>query len=160
MVALRDGALTIDARNRAPVSVVVGDATFAVANGRVKIVASGSVIVSAHVFSGSVERIDAAVHATIEAGEAWTPPPGPKTSLAAFRAGWQALREGRNSDARSAFVLATDPVVVEDATFWAAVAAERAGDDDAAARYDAFAVQFPDSAHVDAARAAAARLRE
>jgi TolA-binding protein len=89
-------------------------------------------------------------------------PPAPEppqdarsVSLATFRTGWEALHEGRNTDAIAAFDRATDPVVAEDAAFWAAVATERAGDAEAAARrYRAFLDRFPQSPHADTARSA------
>jgi Flp pilus assembly protein TadD len=159
-VQLGDGTLAIDARNRAPVTVVIGDNSFAIANGRAEVVASGSSVVAVVVSAGAVEQTSGAAHATIAAGATWAPPPGPKTSLAAFRAGWQALHDGRNADALRAFELATDPVVVEDASFWSAVALDRAGSTSAArSRYEAFLTRFPDSTRAEAARAALARLR-
>ncbi len=80
-------------------------------------------------------------------------------SLAAFRTGWEALRADRYADAIAAFDTATDPVVAEDAAFWAAIAAERAHDDAAAARrLRGFLARFPNSPRADAARAALARI--
>jgi hypothetical protein len=50
-------------------------------------------------------------------------------------------------------------VVAEDAVFWAAVAAERAGErGDARRRYADFLARFGSSPRVDAAKAAVARL--
>jgi TolA-binding protein len=79
----------------------------------------------------------------------------PSPALAAFRAGWEALRAGRNADAIAAFDRATDPAVAEDARYWAAIATARAGDQDGAKRrLRAFLVAFPASPHADEARAA------
>jgi hypothetical protein len=76
-------------------------------------------------------------------------------SVASFRDGWEALGAGRNTDAIRAFDRATDPVVAEDAAFWGAVAAQRAGDHDAGARrFREFLATYPQSPHADAARAA------
>jgi hypothetical protein len=159
-VQLRDGTLAIDARNRAPITVVIGDTAFAIAGGRAEVVASGGIVVSASALAGSIERTAGDVRETIAAGSSWSPAPSPRTSLAAFRAGWQALHDGRNIDALRAFQLATDPVVAEDATFWAAVALDRAGStDEARARYELFLAHFPESTRAEAARAALARLR-
>jgi len=83
------------------------------------------------------------------------PPPEPDTSLAAFREGWTARDAGRNADAVAAFDRATDPVVAEEAMFWAAVCAGRAGDrDDSARRLRAFLDKFPHSSRRHDARAA------
>jgi hypothetical protein len=159
-VQLRDGVLAIDARGRAPVAVAVGDTTFTVAEARVELVAASGVIVSAHAFAGSVERTTADTHATIISGELWTPPPGPTTSLAAFRAGWQALHAGRTAAALAAFDLATDPVVAEDAMFWAAIAAQRLDDvPGARRRFEAFLDEFPDSARAASAKRALEQLQ-
>ena len=80
--------------------------------------------------------------------------PGSAT-LDAFRIGWEALRAGRHRDAIAAFDRATDPAVAEDARYWAAVAAARAGDQrEAQRRLREFVIAFPASPHVTAARAA------
>jgi TolA-binding protein len=79
--------------------------------------------------------------------------------VAAFQAGWEALRAGQPLVARAHFDRARDPAVAEDATYWAAVASERAGEpNDAARRYRSFAQAFPSSPRAADARAAAARL--
>jgi len=75
-------------------------------------------------------------------------------ALVAFRTGWTALRAGRNADAIAAFDRATSPVVAEDAIYWAAIAARRAGDRaEAARRLRAFLAAYPTSPHVASARA-------
>jgi TolA-binding protein len=153
-IELRDGTLSIDARDRSPVAVAIGDTTIHVANAHVEIVAAHGVIVSAHAFAGSVERTSPESKAVISAGEVWTPPPA-AASLAAFRAGWSALHANRNADALIMFERATDPVISEEATFWAAIAAQRSGDHDGATRrFHAFLDAYPGSARADAARAA------
>src|SRR5204863_1152257 len=86
------------------------------------------------------------------------PAPAPDT-VSAFAAGWIALRAGDYLEARDDFDRATDPSVIEDATFWAAVAAARAHHtDEAAGRYRAFLERFPDSPHATAARSYITRL--
>ena len=83
-----------------------------------------------------------------------------QTPVMAFRAGWEALREARYADAIAAFDRATDPAVAEDAAFWAAIAAQRAGQaDDARKRLDLFLATFPDSPRADSARRAREVLR-
>ena len=157
-IQLRDGTISIDARDRTPVAVAIGDTTIHVTNARVEIRAAHGVIVSAHAFAGSVERVSPESKAVISAGEVWTPPPA-AASLAAFRAGWAALHESRNADALAAFERASDPVIAEEAAFWAAVAAQRANDREGAAqRFRAFLVAYPQSSRADAARAALQQL--
>jgi hypothetical protein len=159
-VAVREGVLSVDATDRAPVSITTRDTTVDIAQARAEVVARGGVIISTRVFAGSVEITSGGVHQVIAAGAVWTPPPGPATSLAAFRAGWEALHAGHDSDAIAAFDRATDPVVAEDAAFWAAIATLRTGDRDAArTRLHAFLSHFPHSPRAADARAALERLR-
>jgi TolA-binding protein len=83
-----------------------------------------------------------------------------QTPVEAFRVGWEALREARYADAIAAFDRATDPAVAEDAAFWAAIAAARAGQpDDARKRLDLFLATFPDSPRAESARRAREVLR-
>jgi hypothetical protein len=87
------------------------------------------------------------------------PEPAVEVSMRAFREGWTLLRASKHRDAIAAFDRATDPVVAEDAVFWAAVAAERASDRaDAARRYADFVTRFPASPRIEAARTAVKRL--
>ena len=154
-ITLHDGSLVVDARDRAPVSVVAGDITVAVADSRAKIVAVDNLAVSVHVIASAAELTEGSDHDKLAAGATWTPPATPATSLAMFRAGWKALREQHFGDAIAAFDLARDPVVAEDAAYWAANAASRAGRArEARTRYEAFLAAFPDSTRADAARAA------
>jgi TolA-binding protein len=63
------------------------------------------------------------------------------------------------SSVDAAFDRANDPVVVEEAMFWAAIASERAGNlDEAARRLRTFVERFPSSPWLEAARAAIARV--
>jgi hypothetical protein len=157
-VQLHDGTISIDARDRAPVAVAIGDTTIHVVNARVEIRAAHGLIVSAHSFAGSVERTSPESTAVITAGEVWTPPPA-EASLAAFRVGWQALHENHNAEALAAFERANDPVIAEESAFWAAIAAQRVGDKDGASqRFKAFLDAYPQSPRADAARAALAKL--
>lgn len=81
-------------------------------------------------------------------------------ALAAFRTGWRALRDKRTADAIAAFDRATDPIVAEDAAYWAAIASERAGDlTDAERRYAEFLARFAMSPRVTEIGAALVRLR-
>ena len=106
----------------------------------------------------------------IVAGDVWvrpepaakptpTPPPEPATSLALFRTSWEALRAGRDAEALAGFDRVTDPVIREDALYWGAVAADRAGDRAGAARrLRAFLDQFPASPRAEDARGLLAQL--
>jgi hypothetical protein len=157
-VELKDGTISIDARDRAPVAVAIGDTTIQVNNARVEIRAAHGLIVSAHAFAGSVERTSPESTAVISAGEVWTPPPA-EASLAAFRRGWQALHENHNAEALAAFERASDPVIAEESAFWAAIAAQRLGNkDDAAQRFKAFLDAYPQSTRAEAARAVLDKL--
>ena len=151
--------LDVDARGHSQIAVAIGGTTFTVRDAHVELVAANGVIVSAHSFAGSVERATADTRTVIADGDVWTPPAGPATSLAAFRAGWQALHAGRTAAALASFDLATDPVVAEDAAFWAAVAAQRLDDRSGARRrFRAFLAAFPQSPRADSARRALAQL--
>lgn len=165
VVTLRDGELAIEARDREPVTVIAGDARVRIARSKTTVVARRDVIVAVHVFAGTAEVTRDGRRQIIVAGELWTPPAAPAEttsaagSLEAFSAGWKALHAARYADAIAAFDRANDPVVAEDAIFWAAIASERAGNsDDAARRLRAFVERFPASPRLDAARAAIARV--
>jgi ferric-dicitrate binding protein FerR (iron transport regulator) len=159
VLALHNGSVTLDARNTRDVDVVARDATIHVdhAKARVSVRPGG---MSVTVFAGSVEIRAHGTRQVIEAGMVWTPDdPGPADSLREFRDGWTALRAGETATAIAAFDRAIDPIVAEDAVFWAAVAADRAGAFKAAARRFAdFLARFPSSPHAEAARHAIDRL--
>ena len=178
VVRLRDGELAIDALATRAVEIVAGTTRIAIPTStRAAVVARAGVIESVTVFAGSVEVIAGDRKATVAAGAAWErttlkvakPTPEPSdadrtalatSSLQAFREGWTALRTGNHQAAIEAFDRATDPVVAEDATYWAANATERAGDRvRAAKRYADFVARFPASPRAAAAEAAIVRLR-
>lgn len=183
VVRLRDGELAIDALASRAVEIVAGTTRIAIPTStKATVIARAGVIESVAVFAGSVEVIAGDRTATIEAGAVWerttikvadadqlgpaaptapTPPARDETaiSLQAFRDGWTALRAGDHRTAIAAFDRATDPVVAEDAAYWAAIATERAGDRELAAkRYTDFVARFPASPRAGSARAAIARL--
>lgn len=171
VVTLRAGELAVDALDTRPVEVVAGTTRVAVRHARARVIARGGVIEHVAVFAGSVEVVATGTRHVIEAGATWdrlgrvpvpapAPPVSPATAaLAAFRAGWTALRAGDHAAAIAAFDRATDPVVAEDASYWAAVAAERAGDlAEARRRFAEFVARFGASPRVEAARAAKVRL--
>lgn len=87
-----------------------------------------------------------------------TKPDAPVTraqrAMTEFRAGWAELHAEHFPEAIAHFDRATDPVVSEDATYWAAIACERAGkQDEAVTRLRAFVTAFPKSPrHADARR--------
>jgi hypothetical protein len=168
VLVLRDGELSIDATDREPVTVVAGDTRVTIASSRAKVVARHGVIVTTHVFAGTAEVTANGRSRVIDAGDVWmrepeaSPTETPANdSLAAFRQGWEALRAHDHPHAIAAFDRATDPVVAEDAAFWAAIATERAGDlDGAAARLRAFLERFPTSPRAETARAALVRVTQ
>lgn len=169
VVTLRAGSVSIDASRTRPVHVVAGTTRVAVVRARAAIVARAGVIEQVSVFAGSVEVMTNGKRHVIEAGATWDrlpqpaqllQPSRPTASLDAFRQGWTALRNGDHVIAITAFDRATDPVVAEDATYWAAVASERLGQrDDARRRFTDFVARFPASPRADAARTAITRLR-
>jgi hypothetical protein len=190
-VQLRAGKLAIDTRGGRAVEVVSADTSVNVAEANVEIVAKKGAIAMVHVFAGSAQVTASGRRVIVAAGDVWIPAPPPKRvaavpdpaepppvgeaidptpvvptssverSLAEFRTGWTALRGGFNADAVAAFDRATDPVIAEDALYWAAVASERAGDREGALRrYKAFVDRFPQSPRIDAARASLKRLEK
>ena len=166
VVTLRDGSVSIDSTDREPVVVVAGDARVTLTGSRAKLVARRGVLVTTHVFAGTAHVTANGRSQVIDAGDVWMREEEPKPvesaasdSLASFRTGWEALRAHRNAQAIAAFDRATDPVVAEDAAFWAAIATERAGDlDGAATRLRAFLERFPESPRAEAARTALGRV--
>lgn len=166
VVVLRDGEVSVDARDREPVTIVVGDTRVVIARSRAKVVARRGVIVTTHVFAGTAQVTANGRSHVVDAGDVWTREPEPAVeaapggdALAAFRDGWEHLRARRHAQAIAAFDRAIDPVVAEDAAFWAAIACERAGDNDAAAtRLRAFLDSYPSSPRAEAARAALVRV--
>jgi TolA-binding protein len=166
VVRLRDGEVSVDATAREPVTIVVGDTRVRIASSRAKVVARRGVIVTTHVFAGTAQIASRGKFQVIEAGDVWmreseveARPSAASDSLAAFRTGWEELRAHHNPQAIAAFDRATDPVVAEDAAFWAAIATERAGDlDGAATRLRAFLDRFPGSTRADDARDALVRV--
>jgi hypothetical protein len=166
VVTLRHGEVSIDATDRDPVTVVAGDTKVTVGS-RAKVVARHGVIVTTQVFAGTAHvTTSGGRQQVIDAGDVWmreadaSPASVSVTdSLAAFRTGWEELRAHHHPQAIAAFDRATDPVVAEDAAFWAAIATERAGDSDGAAtRLRAFLDRFPSSPRAEAARAALERV--
>jgi hypothetical protein len=168
VVTLRDGELSVDATGSNPVTIVAGDTRVMIASSRAKVVARGGVIVTTHVFAGTAQVTTSGGRLqVIDAGDVWMRPPEPTLaaepiaidSLAAFRLGWEELRAHHHAEAIAAFDRATDPVVAEDAAFWAAIASERAGDlEGAAARLRVFLDRFDASPRAEAARAALERV--
>jgi TolA-binding protein len=167
VVTLRDGELSIDATASEPVTIIAGDTRVTLASSRAKVVARSGVIVTTHVFAGTAQVTNGGRLQVIDAGDVWMRQPDaapaepivPTDSMAAFRLGWEELRAHHNAQAIAAFDRASDPVVAEDAAFWAAIATERVGDlDGAATRLRAFLDRFPSSPRAEAARAALERV--
>ena len=118
-------------------------------------------IVSVRVIVGSA-RIDSPdEHVTLQRDSEWIPaPPAPAPSsararsLAAFRDAWIALRAGVNREAIALFDSVTDEVALEEAQYWAIIAARRANDPSLATRIAAFLRAFPRSEYANELRAA------
>jgi hypothetical protein len=158
VVQLHDGELTIDTREREAVTIVTGTTRVTITGSRATVVARRGVIVTTRVFAGTAEIREAGQTRIVEAGEIWTPSPA-KSSLQSFRAGYELLRDGKFEEAIEELDSATDPVVLEDAQFWAAIAYERLGKKaEAAERLEAFMAAFPASPRLDDARSALERV--
>lgn len=160
VLELRNGSVTIDARNAREVEITLRGTTVHVDHGKICVVARGGVIETVSVFAGSAEVSARGKAVVVEAGMVWVPDAvGAGPAMREFQAGWSALRGGDLRGARAAFDRARDPVVAEDAAYWAAVAAERADDrGEAARRFASFVDLFPGSPHADSARVALARV--
>lgn len=145
-ITLIDGVLDLDTRGKRAVDVAVGDTAIAVTDAAVHIEAHRRSVVSVKVVVGAA-RIDSAEHhLVLQRDSEWLPAPSAKTrSLTAFRDAWIALRGGRNADAMRLFDSVVDPVVLEEASWWAQVAARRANDPSADDRLAKFRQAFPQS---------------
>lgn len=146
-VALADGALELDTRGARAIEVRVGGDRVEVEEARVRVRARGRELIEVHVELGAARVIAEGQPLVLERGAVWVPTPRARPpELADFEAGWIALREGRNADAVARFDRVDDPVAREEAMFWAAIAARRAGDAvDADAREARFVAAYPDS---------------
>jgi TolA-binding protein len=157
IVELADGAIDVDTRGARDVDVRIGRETVRVDDASVGVRAHGHAIVSVEVVVGSARVLGPEQQVTLEHDAIWTSQPVASVALECFRDGWVALRAGENRTAVALFDRATDPSVAEEASYWAAVAAMRAGDDaDAKQRFAAFITRFPGSPYVEQARRALA----
>lgn len=158
---LSDGPVTIDARNAAPVRVAAGDTAVQISASKVEVTSRGGVVTMVRVFAGSAEIDHTGRRVVVVAGDVWVRPTGPVEALQSFEQGWMALRSARYRDAIAAFERAADPVVAEDAAYWAAIAAERAGDRvDAERRLRSFMIHFPRSLRIENARRLLTEFRD
>lgn len=159
VVRLRGGELTVDSTTSRPVEIVSGGTAIALKKARVKVIATKGVVSSVAVFAGSAEVTVDGHKVIVEAGTVWERDDARDDALAAFRSGWTALRAGNNAAAIEAFDRATDPIVAEDATYWSAIASERAGDAESAVRrYRELLARFPTTTRASEANAAIKRL--
>jgi TolA-binding protein len=137
------------------VELRLGPTAIRVADAKATVTAKTGAIASVVVFAGSVALSSGVQSTVVMAGNVWV---ASKTSdragsMAAFQAGWAALRRGNFAIAIAEFDRARDPVIREEAAFWAAIAARRAGHRDAAhRRFVEFLENFPFSSRADAAR--------
>lgn len=157
VVTLVDGTLTLDSRSARDVDVRIGDTTVRVVNAAVTIRAHRREIVSVQVRVGAAHIDDTDQHVMLQRDSLWMPGPSAKTrSLEAFREAWLALRSGHNREAMELFDRVSDPVALEEATYWAAIAAKRSGNSElAAARLAKFRRQFPASKYFSSEESAA-----
>ncbi len=154
VLSLSDGVIELDTRTARNVDVRVGDAVIRVDDAAVKITARQRAIVSVQVIVGAARITSADQHVVLQRDSLWMPGPSPKQqSMSTFKDAWLALRAGRNHEAVELFDRVTDPVAIEEATYWAAVAAKRAGDADASDRLARFLEKFPDSEYAAQLRA-------
>lgn len=154
LVALTEGTITIDSRATRDVDLRVATSVVHIADAKVRVQVRRGAILSVAVIAGSAEIETPQRRYVIAPETVWYSQPAEENiAVRAFREGWIALREGRNADAIAAFDRATDRSVAEDASYWAAVAAARAGDPAATARFAAFLRAFPSSPHASAAQA-------
>lgn len=147
VVSLVDGVIELDTRTARNVDVRVGDAVIRVDDAAVKITARKRTIISVQVVVGAARITSADQHVTLQRDSLWIPGPSAmQQSMSTFTAAWIALRAGRNHEAMELFDRVTDAVATEEAMYWAAVAAKRAGDlDDASQRFARFLQKFPGS---------------
>ena len=147
VLSLVDGVIELDTRTARNVDVRVGDAVIRVDDAAVKIIARKRTIISVQVVVGAARITSADQQVTLQRDSLWMPGPSAKQqSMSTFRDAWIALRAGKNREAMEMFDRVTDPVAIEEATYWAAVAAKRAGDlDDASQRFARFLARFPGS---------------
>ncbi len=147
VLTLLDGRVDIDARASRTVDVRVGDSVVQIENAAVKIHARNRAIVSVQVVVGTARITSPEQRVTLQVDAVWFPGPSSKArSLAAFRDGWLALRAGHEREAMDLFDRVTDPIFLEEATYWAAIAARRSGDATLAnERLAAFIRKFPRS---------------
>jgi hypothetical protein len=152
VLRLTDGVVTVDSRDARDVEVRIAQATVLITDATVRVHARHGVITKIQVIVGSAQLVTPAKRVQIERGEIWSAEPALDTrSIRAFRDGWVALRTGRNLEAIALFDTATDPMVADDAAYWAAIAARRAGSPDAMHRLTEFVSRYPHSPHAEQA---------
>ena len=146
VLTLADGSITLDSRDARDVDVRVAETLVHVNTARVRVHARAGAILSVQVIAGSAEIETPSRRVRVEPETTWFAEPSrEQLAVRAFRDGWVALRDGRNAVAIGLFDRATDGAVAEDAAYWAAVAAVRAGDPSAAHRLAEFVRRFPSS---------------
>jgi hypothetical protein len=155
IVTLTDGDIEIDSRAARNVDVKIGSAVVRVDDAKVVVRARHRAIVNVEVVIGAAAVIGTDRRVIVERGSVWSSEPtASERSLRAFRDAWVALRSGHNAEAMELFDAATDRAVAEEAAYWGAIAAKRAGQDDAARdRLTDFVQRFPQSPYVAQAKA-------
>lgn len=147
VLVLVDGLIDVDTRTSRNVDVRVGNSTIHIEDASVRIRARKRSIMSVHVVVGAARITAPDQQIVLERDSVWMPDsPQVDDSISAFRDAWIELRAGHNRAAMDLFSRVTDKVVLEEAMYWAAIAAQRTGDTALSeARMRAFHEQFPDS---------------
>ncbi len=154
VLTLAEGVVTVDSRASRDVEIQIADTIVHVSSGQVRVHARHGELQSVQVIVGAAVIETAGRRLQITRDTVWlAAPPLDERSAAAFRDAWLALRAGRSAEAIAAFDRSTDAAHAEDAAYWAAITAQRAGLPDAALRLDSFVRRFPGSPHAAHARA-------
>lgn len=142
-ISLVDGTLTLDTRASRLVDVHVGATRVRVANASVIVTARARRVISVQVVGSA--RIDSPdQRVTLQRDSLWMPAASSaaQRSMAIYRGSLARAAGGKNREAMNLFDRATDPVAREDAMYWGAIAAKRAG-------IDKFLAEFPHSEYVE-----------
>ena len=151
VLTLADGEVTVDSRRSRAVDIRIADTVVHVATGRVRVRARGGALQSVQVIVGAAVIETPARALQVDSRTMWLAPP---SSVDVFGDAWISLREGRAAQAIASFDRVTDPAFVEEAAYWASIAAKRAGlGTEATRRLDEFLVRFPGSPRAANARA-------
>ena len=155
VLTLTDGEIEIDSRGTRDAVLQIADTQVVVDAAQIRVRARHGEIQRVQVIVGAAEIITPARRIRVEPEHVWWPEPSNLArSTRAFRDAWTVLRSGDAAAALALFDRADAPAVAEDAAFWGAIAARRAGQ--LALAHDrlvTFLARFPHSPHAAHARA-------